>query len=354
YSRDRLRFQGEHPQNPNPDNALGVYLLDSAGNRELIYRDPHISSTNPIPIAARPVPPVLPSALCGEAESEGEMVVSDVYRGLGDVARGTIKHLRVVQIFPKTTPVANSPRIGLAGEENARAILGTVPVEPDGSVRFRVPAHKPLLFQALDADGFAFQTMRSTTYVQPGEQVACVGCHEPRMSAPPAHVPLALQQPPRQIDPGEFGGRPFSYVEVVQPVLDDHCVRCHGGERTDGDLDLSGNRQDGFTRSYWSLCGKDLDGRNPGTSADGKPPLVPRFWQRNQIQLTLPGGRDGALGSGLMRLLREGHEGVQLNAGEMRRLAAWIDMNAIFYGAYESERQARQLDGKTIPMPQIQ
>ena len=102
--------------------------------------------------------------------------------------RGTIKQLRLVQIFPKTTWIADSPRIGIAGEENARAILGTVPVEADGSARFIVPAHKPILFQALDKDGFAYQTMRSTTYVQPGERISCVGCHDTQNSTPPTRL----------------------------------------------------------------------------------------------------------------------------------------------------------------------
>ena len=106
-------------------------------------------------------------------------------KGLGGVPRGTIRELRVVQIFPKLTHVANQPPVGMASEENPRAILGTVPVEADGSARFLVPASRPLLFQALDADGFAYQTMRSVTYVQPGERISCVGCHE-RPTSPPA------------------------------------------------------------------------------------------------------------------------------------------------------------------------
>ena len=52
YSRDRLIFEGEHMKNPNPDNALGLYLLDAAGNRELLYRDPKLGCTSPIPLRA--------------------------------------------------------------------------------------------------------------------------------------------------------------------------------------------------------------------------------------------------------------------------------------------------------------
>jgi len=324
----------------NAPNALGIYLLDSFGNRELIYRDPAIGSTNPCPLVPRPVPPVLSSTLPPDAPATGQIVLADVYQGLGEVARGSIKELRIVQIFPKTTPLANTPRIGAAGEENARAILGTVPVEADGSAYFVVPARKPILFQALDENGMAYQTMRSLTYLQPGERVSCVGCHENRMTAPVAGDMLALRRGPSQIDPGPLGGRPFSYVEVVQPVLDKHCLRCHGEEKTEGDIDLTGTPQGGFTRSYHSLC------------RDKK--LVPRFEMRNQIQVTLPGGQYGALGSGLMKLLRKGHEEVQLSPEELRRLAAWIDLNAVFYGAYNPEDQPRQLRGEVLPMPEIQ
>jgi hypothetical protein len=341
----------------NPSDALGIYLLDVFGNRELIYRDPQIGSTNPTPLRPRPVPSTVADVRPAGEPPQGEMLLADVYRGLGDVPRGSIKQLRIVQIFPKTTPLANRPPIGLAGEENGRAILGTVPVEADGSARFMVPAHKPILFQALDADGFAYQTMRSLTYVQPGETVSCIGCHESRMTAPTAPgdaMPLAMRQAASTIEPGPLGGRPFSYVEVVQPVLDKRCVQCHGPTRKDGNIDLSGVPDRGFSKSYWALCGDRNfhgGGTNPQNAAAA---LVPRFGQRNRIEVTPPGGTYAALGSRLMKLLRQGHEDVQLTDAELRRLAAWIDLNAIFYGVNLPEAQARQLRGERLAMPSIQ
>lgn len=342
----------------NDRDALGIYLLDRFGNREIIYRDPAIGSTNACPLVPRPMPPVLPSMLPKDAPPEGEMLLADVYRGLGNVPRGAIRELRIVQIFPKTTPVANTPAIGMALEENARAVLGTVPVEADGSARFTVPAHKPILFQALDQDGFAYQTMRTITYVQSGEQITCVGCHENRMSAPMKETRpkdfLALRRGPSAIDPGELGGRPFSYMSVVQPVLDRHCVRCHGGEKLEGQLDLTGKPQKGFSKSYCSLM-RDRDfwhvGTNPQNAAEA---LVPRFGGRNQVQVTPPGGMYGARGSRLVKVIRSGHHDVSLAPGELRRLAAWIDLNAIFYGAYLPADQARQLQGQEVGMPKIQ
>jgi hypothetical protein len=340
----------------NPANALGIYLLDKFGNRELIYRDPEIGSTNPCPLVPRPKPPVLASTLSSDSAPHGEMLLADVYQGLGEIPRGAIKELRIVQIFPKTTNVANDPPIGMAREENARAILGTVPVEPDGSARFLVPAGKPVLFQALDKDGFAYQTMRTVTYLQPGERVSCVGCHEHRMSAPrrPNTELMALRRSPSPIDPGDLGGRPFSYVEVVQPILDKHCAGCHNPKQPDGGFDLTGTPEGNFTKSYVALMG-DVDFWGAGTNRENAArALVPRFGGRNQVQVTPPGGIYGALGSRLMKLLRAGHEDVELSDGELRRLAAWIDLNAVFSGAYLPEAHAAQLRGECLSMPDIQ
>lgn len=361
YSPYRLRMEGEHVKAPNPDHALGVYLLDRQGNRELLYRDPEIGATTPIPIAARPAPPVLASQLPENPPPHGELVIQDIYQGLDGVPRGSIAEVRIVQIFPKTTPIANQPRMGLAGEENGRAILGTVPVEPDGSARFLLPAGKKVLFQAIDRDGFARRTMRSSTYVQPGEVTSCIGCHGYGETPPQSQrtSPLAMRRAASPIDPGPLGGRPFSYVEVVQPVLDRHCVSCHGGDaQPKSELDLTGAPHNGFTRSYWSLCGDTASTwrerrTNPDLDAQD---LVPRYWQRNQIQITPPDDIRSARRSRLMRLLLEppGHHAVALESDEIRRLAAWIDLNAIFYGVYDPAEQAKQLAGQAVDMPEIQ
>jgi hypothetical protein len=107
-----LRTEGEQP---NAANALGLYALDAAGNRELLYRDPTIGSDNPALLAPRPVPPVIAPGSAETPAAGGEFMVLGVYRGLEGVARGSIRRLRVIQIFPKTTVVGNTPPIGLAG-----------------------------------------------------------------------------------------------------------------------------------------------------------------------------------------------------------------------------------------------
>lgn len=356
YSPYPLRMQGEHALAPNPDHALGVYLLDRRGNRELLYRDPAIGATTPIPVIARATPPILASQLPKAAPPFGEMVIQDVYQGLDGVPRGAIAEIRIVQIFPKTTPVANQPRIGLAGEENGRAILGTVPVEPDGSARFLVPAGKKILFQAIDRDGFARRVMRSSTYAHPGEVASCTGCHV--YGGTVSQTSMAMRRPPSRITPGPLEGRPFSYVETVQPVLDRHCVTCHGGPNSKSLLDLTGAPRKGFTQSYWTLCG---DSEKTWSERRSKPELdaqdlVPRYWMRNQIQITPPDDIRSARRSRLMRLLLDspGHYDVKLSSEEIRRIAAWIDQNAIFYGIYQPDAQAKQLAGQAVAMPDVQ
>jgi hypothetical protein len=351
YSPWPLTFEA----GPERPNGLGLYLLDVFGNRELLYRDANIGCETPIPLRARTRPPVLPDVAPGAtagAAPAGQMLMLDVYRGLEPaVPRGAVKRIRIVQIFPKTTPYGNSPAIGAAGEETARAILGTVPVEADGSAYFTLPAGKGVLFQALDGNGFAVQTMRSLTYVQAGERISCIGCHEHRRTSPPQTAALAASRAPSAIEPGEFGGRSWSYVRAVQPVLNKSCVKCHGegkGPPPKGiDLRATPVNSGGgtvYTRSYVSLTRGNL---------------VPRFPQRNRIEVTAPGGSIGSPGSKLMQMLRAAHTGpdgprVKLSPADLARLAAWIDMNITFYGVYSREEQARQFGGEDVPMPAIQ
>ncbi|MEI7948008.1 MAG: hypothetical protein WCJ02_15010 [bacterium] len=363
YSPVKLRSQGEHAKRGtrNPDDTQRVCLLDNRGNRELLYRDVAINTVTPIPLAAREAPPVLASLLPKDPPPEGEMTDYDIYQGLDGVPRGEIVALRVVQLFPKTTPYANSPRVGVAGEENTRAILGTVPVEADGSARFVMPAKAKVLFQAIDKNGFARRTMRSSTYLQPGEQTSCVGCHVYGFThtKPQAALPLAMKRPPSRLEPGPLGGRPFGFVETVQPILDAKCVSCHNEKESKGGIELTRRiiGKLGYTASYLSLCyEKDVSytTKRRLSKKTGRP-LVGCYPQRNQIQITPVDSPDSALGSPLVQMLRDGHQKVSLADDDLRRIITWIDLNAVYYGVYEPEEQlALQREGKPVPMPKIQ
>jgi cytochrome c553 len=299
----------------------------------------------PIPLDPRPSPPRRVGPQAEALPDEGEFVLSDVQQSFFPLPAGrTIKQLRVFQVLPKThTHVANQPRLGYANAESARMLLGTVPVDEDGSAYFRAPARKPLYFQAVDADGRAVQTMRSVAYLQPGERRGCVGCHERPGTVAANRAPLAVRRPPSAIAAGPAGTRPLSFPLLVQPVLDRHCVRCHDGQAGPGtsQLALTGQRQDEFTRSYQNL----------------KPFVRWNEWGGASLnQIATRPGRGGADQSPLTQVLDDANHGVPIRLAEedRRRLYLWLDANAPFYGTYTESERLAQLQGESVPPPRVQ
>ncbi|MGQ9590162.1 MAG: HzsA-related protein, partial [Planctomycetota bacterium] len=341
YSYERLIGEPD----PNPAHMFGIYLADRFGNRELLHRDPEISSLWPVPLAPRPKPPALPSELERAAQGEGTFLVQDVSRAWPPLEPGSIRRLRIVQVVPKSTPHANDPPVGLPNASPGKQVLGTVPVEPDGSAYFRAPAGIPLAFQALDERGEAVQIMRSVTYLQPGELQACIGCHERRVEAPPPRAPLAAAREPSAIEPGPDGSKPLSYPRLVQPVLDARCVSCHGPEKAEGGVVLTGEPSGRYTVSYLALAPRVSYSDWAGRPGD--------FRAINSEPVTRP-GFFGAKGSPLATLLREGHHDVQLADEDWERLVTWMDANALFYGTFDPEDQERQRRGEPIAGPKVE
>jgi hypothetical protein len=352
------------------DTRTGLYYFDRFGNLELLYRDAEASCMYPIPLAPRPAPPQvaaaakkmvedtavpatapLASAELPWAETEapdasvGEFLLTDVRESFLPLPpERAIAELRIYQVLPKThSHVANQPRIGYANAESARMLLGTVPVEADGSAYFRAPAGKPLYFQAVDARGRAVQTMRSVTYLQPGERRGCVGCHERPGTAAANRPLLAAARGPSPIAPGPPGTRPLSFPLLVQPVLDRHCVPCHDGQSgpNNSPLALTGQVQGEFSRSYQNL----------------RPFVRWNEWGGASLNETVTHpGRGGADHSPLARVLDDGHHApaLRLTAADRLRLDLWLDANAPFYGTYTADERQAQLRGETVPPPRVQ
>jgi hypothetical protein len=332
----------------------GIYWIDRDGNKELIYRDPTIPCLSPIPLRPRPRPPVIPPATTQTAVAEktadedqpATMALMNVYDSDFRWPEGTqITHLRVLQILPKSVPSRNTPRIGVAEQTNARAVLGTVPVERDGSAHFEAPPGRLIYFQALDSRGMAVQSMRTGTYVHPGERLVCQGCHEQKHRTPskPANLLLALRRPPSKLKADVEGSNPFNYVRLVQPVLDRNCVGCHREKKA---LDLTGEiaytpcprdkyKQCCYTRSYDSLAQKY------GFYFHAHSEWVFGSSSSSGPSRTSP-GQFGARASKLLEYLGQSHHGVKLSAEDFHRIVLWLDCNSDFHGAYEKpEAQAR-------------
>jgi hypothetical protein len=326
----------------NPANMFGLYLVDRFGNKELIYRDANIGSLWPTPLRARPSPPALASTLQETYEGEGTFLVQNLHESWPKLPQQTkIERLRILQVLLKTTPHANTPKVGLANASPGKQVLGTVPVEPDGSAYFRAPAGVPLLFQALDEQGMAVQTMRSLTYLQPGEQATCIGCHQyPGRVPKPGFSAVAQSRAPSTIAAGPDGSKPMSYPILVQPVLDKHCIDCHSGVSAAGGVDLTDTPDGSFTASYNALAPLvSFSEWNGPPSANAEPQTRPDIF--------------GARASKLMAMLLNGHEGVKLDADDIERLATWMDANALFYGTFDLDGQQRQQSGERIAEPSL-
>ena len=311
---------------PGEPNDLGVYLFDTFGNLNLIYRDPATSGMYPLPVRARRRPPQVPSQVRWEEEQEGRMLLVDVYDGLGTIPRGSIERLRLVGVPAKTHPTMNRPVMGVTRDDPGKFVIGTVPVEADGSAHFRVPPGVSFFLQALDAEGVAVQTMRSITYVQPGERTTCVGCHEPRHTAPPSvpasALPLAAMREPSKITPGPEGSWPLDFQVLVQPVLERQCVSCHKPGGKDPKFDFTA------AKSYDALVGY------------GKPSL------REHVQARYGEGRSiagagAAATNALWPLLDAGHYDVRLTDDDRRRLFVWMDTYGQRLGSFDAAQEER-------------
>jgi hypothetical protein len=313
--------------NQNPLNATGLYLYDAFGNLNLLYRDPALSSSCPIPVRPRLKPPVLPDGVAWDGPQEGCFMIQDVYQGLPGIPRGSVKRVRVVGVPPKVQPHMNSPNLGVSAEDPGKFMLGTAPVEEDGSAYFRVPSGVPVFFQALDEKGLAVQTMRTLTYVQPKQTLSCIGCHEPRDVAPPQvrAFPLAARREPSKLTPGPDGSWPLRFDRLVQPVLDRHCTSCHragGNDAKAAAYDLTA------AKSYPNLLaygGKDLHNLS--------------FEKDRSIVGACPARK-----SKLLALLtsEKGHEGIKLDDDSFNRLVTWMDLYAQQRGHF-SDQQEQQL-----------
>ena len=360
-------------------DAFGIYLIDSFGNHELLYRDPAIGCFSPTPLRTRPVPTVVsttepPAAADRPTPGEGTVLCVNVYDGRKPWPKGTrITALRVIQLFPKRDATTmNRPDVSVASESLCRGVLGDVPVEADGSVHFKMPAGKLVYFQALDERGLAVQSMRSGTHLRAGQTVGCAGCHDNPHKAPTVgRAPTAAGRPASRLRPDVDGSYPVLYPRLVQPVLDRNCVPCHNKNAPKAP-DISGQaasiRRSGYgggnplwTRSYIALaCGGapvpedtarvgfafGFPGRSPGLTPTRTTPG--RFGARASRLLPLIQGLP--YNSPTAKKLKK-HAAVKLSPEDFHRITLWLDCNSNFFGAYA--RTQEQIRG-TVVMPDLE
>jgi hypothetical protein len=83
-------------------------------------------------------------------------------------------------------------RLYTRGEQGKPLLLGTAPVEADGSFFVQIPGDQPLQIELLDSAGKSLKREQGWFWMRGGEQRACVGCHAGPEIAPENAVPQIL------------------------------------------------------------------------------------------------------------------------------------------------------------------
>jgi len=306
-------------------------LVDVFDNMTTIYADSKYGIFEPIPLVPRKAPPVLVDRTRKGAPAT--IFCTDIYggRGLVGVPRGKVKRLRVFAYHYGYIRSGGHESVGLESSWDIKRILGTVPVEKDGSFSFEAPPNTPLAIQPLDEDGASLALMRSWMVGMPGEMLSCNGCHEDQNEVTPTKMTLAGRRPPDTIAPWRGPVRPFSYATEMQPMLNKYCVGCHNDKmfaekkRPSFEKGDPGNwRKD---RSYLNLV---AFARRPGPESD-----LDLYDAMEWHVSTSP----------LVQMLRKGHYNVKLDAESWDRIYTWIDLNAPHRGMWNNGRyEKRRLD----------
>jgi hypothetical protein len=273
----------------------------------------------PRPLVPRAREPVIASRINLDKPS-GTMVLADVNHGrnMPGVKPGEIRKLLVYAQLPMPVHFSGGMEpISLGGTFTLPRLVGTVPVEADGSASFEVPAMQSLFFVAMDENDNAVKRMQSFATIEPGEAVGCVGCHERRTDVAPLRGDLlALKRPPSRIEPVQGVPDVYDFPRDIQPILDKHCLACHDYDKRDGGVILSGDRGPIYSHSYFTLVSRAevADGRN----AQGNRP--PRSI--------------GAAASKLIKYLDAGHHDVKLSDAERKIVWYWLEGGANYPGTY--------------------
>ena len=372
-----------------PDTTYAAYYIDVWGNKELIHRDALMDVLCPMPVCRRPTPPMPPSNINPQL-NHAVCYLDDVNRDMPGVEPGTVRYLRISErlqwFFDKndnTGPIRWTP-----GTQHSRnfgywtwsptRVIGTVPVEKDGSAYFKVPTGLALYFQALDGNMMEIRRMRSHVEFKPGESRSCVGCHETKHHVP--RVPtrngrLALAREPSTPKPPPWGDVAIlDYEKLIQPIFDRHCVECHDAKDPDKSLDLTATSDAyGFAQSYRSMFGIAKDAPTPlGEGFREAYHAMPNLKNDEGAQyeslkkriyssgglLCLSNHKSGPevtepkqFGSHRSRLVLtllndEAHKDVSFSSDEWETLVTWVDANAPYHSTYF---QYFDSDGKLLP-----
>ena len=308
-----------------------IKIMNAQGQSEVIYSS-NLNCHEPRPVIKRTREKViLPQT--NPAMDTGQLVLTDVYNGrnMGGVKRGDIKKLLILESLPKPVNFSGGPDLtSWLGTFTLERVLGTVPVEEDGSASFILPANRAVFFVVLDANDLSVKRMQSFVSVAPGEITSCAGCHENRTKTAPVmrtRVLQAMKRPPSK--PKRFEGYPdvLDFNRDIQPIFDKHCVKCHNPTKFKGKLSLAGDLGRMWSLPYYAMFARlqVADGRNgygnqpPRTIGTSASPLMKKI--------------DGT---------HEKHKKVKVSKKEWRTIWLWIESAAPYAGTYAGLRNKEE------------
>ena len=311
----------------DPQSLWGLYLVDIYDNVTCLMQAEGEGYISPILVKETKTPPAIPDRVKLN-EKEATIFIQDIYEGEGlrGIPRGTVKELRLhayEYAYVKTRSDHNWH--GIQSGWDIKRLLGTVPVEEDGSAIFKVPANPPISIQPIDKDGVAVQWMRSWVTGQPGEVVSCIGCHEDQNQIPIPKRVMASQKAAAPLKAPEGGVRSFTFDLEIQPILDRACIACHNGEGKA--FDLRGGKKDklGYGTSYLNIH-----------------PYVHRQGGEGDMVVLQPYEYHPNT-SELVRILKKGHHNVKLTDAEWLKLYNWIDYNAPDKGYFDANVLGKEI-----------
>ncbi|MDR3198799.1 MAG: hypothetical protein LBU34_13110, partial [Planctomycetaceae bacterium] len=352
----------KNAEGKNVAEKFVLLLMDTHGNRELVFEgNHHIFDAQPV--RPRIVPQIAAERVEWPAWEEratpktGVIYSNNVYDNAPEELRNKAKYLRIWSIEHKTYTywykrnyVSSGPEISANQSEGVKKIIGTVPIEEDGSVSFTAPSGIALHFQLLDENQLALQTMKSFTGVLPGETRGCLGCHESMTRSPvTAQTGKALKRAPSEITPVSWNDITVSYERYVQPVLDKHCGECHQNPEHKAYKKFNAALRPGFLgfkEPYMTLMGSPTWGA-PYKTPDNTEQiggfgwadtiLVEAYDQRDPAAYaTYPPMKKLSYKSRLIHRMMSGqHNGIKVTGDDLLRVILWVDAMGPYYGAEE-------------------
>ena len=157
-------------------------LKQGSASLQIVLSEPSRDLTDPVLIAPHKTPKRHPSAL--HPWDYSNLLALNARISRDGTLRGT----------PATVRMETEDADGHA------QVLGTAPIDPDGSYFVKVPGDRPIRFAVLDAKGSVLRQERGWFWARVGEQRYCVGCHAGPERAPENRVPGVLLRTTTPVD----------------------------------------------------------------------------------------------------------------------------------------------------------